>query len=255
MEQKNSGKVVWIAIVAAVLVTGILIAVFFALQSTGDRSEIVLPSGQSSHDAPAPTQDDGASLVEVSVNNVQTVIAGLSRPAAYRQSFSIQSAWDDAAASSTVTMYVADAVTKADIAMTGRDTQHLLTDGKVAYLWYGSEYRYRALQLDESVTSDDLTHIPTYEDVLQYDVSLITAASYVFEEDKDILLVQCVDGDYSDTFRIDLSTGLLCAAQTDYLDRTIYQMSEMETASFSKADPVFRQNFLLPDGTNPFSEE
>jgi hypothetical protein len=252
MRQKNGIRTVLIVLAAAVLITGVLVTAFFLNSVGGREAAITLPS-QTVTQSP----DEGAPqspFLELTPENVSEVIETLRRPATYRQTVSLTTAWEGSLVQTverTVGVYCT-AVT----VTSPQNTMHYLTDGATIYLWYEGDRQW--LERDNaSITEDDLAHIPTYEDVAAIPSEQIEEVAYRTESDgKSYLYVSCLDGEYHDQYWIDLETGLLARAETVYQQVTIYTMRQTQlTILDDLADDD--SAFALPDGTKPFlpSEE
>lgn len=240
-------------LVAAIAIT-VLAAVFvsFGLPALTSRipqvtlAELDQTVSEESGQKPLP--------VEVTPDTVQSVVATLKRPETYCRSLTVTLYWGESGQGDQQVRIWADQGWVKTTVTSGSGIQHrLVGDGKLR-LWYDGDTRWRELPADSR--SDDLAQqIPTYEDVLSADREDITEAAYVTRGDKDCvyLAVRQGEGEGTDRYWIDVTTGLLVYAETLEGERTVYSMEETAFSPALEETAVF----TLPDGTlpSPFQKE
>ena len=165
MEQKNR------TILGGAIAVTVLVAVFVSLilpTLTNRPPEVVLPSVEQD----IPGAEGKAFLpVEVTPDTVQKVIASLSRPESYYRQLTVGLYWNGGSGGSQIEIwadggYVRTAISAGDI------TQYrLVGDGKLR-LWYAGDKTWKETST-QAETADLAQRIPTYEDVLALDLSLI----------------------------------------------------------------------------------
>lgn len=255
MENRNGKIRTLILMLAAALfvVLGILLAVFLSGRQN-NRNTITLPpdSWQSSEEADASTS---AGFVTVTKENAGLVVQGLNRPEHYHQTLVQTTFSGDASGRETTEIWVSGGVRKIVTHSAGQ-RRHILTDGKTAYIWYQDEsWRVEKLILPDGVTPDDLSGVMTYESICELPASQIREAEYqvlaalndapclyVASENETAVVVQCW---------VDLSTGLLCRAQSLLEDSPIYLLEQTGLSILAEEDAALRKQILLPDGTKP----
>ena len=237
MEQKN--QTILVIAIAVTVVLAVLVS--FGLPAlTGQVPEVSLP------DISQEAEGGGDILpVEVTPDTVQSVIATLSRPESCYRELTVTLRWNGGSSSTKLQIW-ADGDYVKTVAGVGGITQHrLVGDGKL-YLWYGGDSTWKETAADQD-SFDLAQRIPTYEDVLALDRTLITDAGYQVKNGRDCVFVEVrdTDLDYLDRYWVETATGLLCAAETLADGVTVYSMAE-ETLQTPLEDGV---TFELPDGT------
>lgn len=241
MEQKN--RTILVIAIAVTMLAAVFVSVVLP-SLTGKIPEVVLP------DANQETSLERGDFlpVEVTPETVQSVIATLSRPERYCRELTVTLSWSSGQSSGStddrVKIWADEGWTKTEITSGGSVQHRLVGDGKL-YLWYGGDTTWKETQAAERA-SDLAQRIPTYEDVLDLDPETITDAGYQRRNDKDCIYVEVNDESLGsrDRYWIETATGLLCAAETQVGDRTVYEMAETSLQAGWEGSP-----FTLPDGT------
>lgn len=235
-----------------IIVTALIIVTVLVFVGTrcfsGGRVHIVLPGEESASDSSSGDggQNDSVVRVEVSAENVQDVIATLSRPEAYSCFMTIETFYSGGSGTTSVSARVDGGYTRADMKLTGGQTRHIIYGGDKVYIWYNSERSYYSGSAG-SITADEEERIPTYEDVLEVDPGDIAGADYRTLGDFDCIYVEAksAGGEYADFYWVDVNTGLLVSAEKQKNGETVYRMSASDIA----AAPPDAAAFTLPDGT------
>ena len=246
MKRKSEASMVVLVVITALCITGVLVAAFL-LNSAGEREQsITLPQRP---DEQPVEQTPESPFLELTPENVAAVVQTLQRPENYRQNLTITTAWGQSSTVQTVELLHTAAGTRVDLT-SAQGTTHTLTDGSTIYLWYDRESDYISRAASD-VTPDDLAHIPTYEQITEIPPERIVTAEYRTEAEADYLFVSCQNGDYTEQFWLDLSSGLLTRAETLYQQTAIYTMRQTQ---LTLVDPAALDEslFTLPDGTEPF---
>ena len=237
MEQKN--RTILVVAIAITVIAAVLVS--FGLPALTSRvPEVSLPD---------ISQEAGAGgdllPVEVTPDTVQTVIATLARPESYERELTVSLHWTGGSSSAKVQSWVDGGYVKTVIGTNGVTQHRLVGDGKL-HLWYGGDKTWKEVPADED-SYDLAQRIPTYEDVLALNKTLITDAGYENKNGKDCIFVEVRDADlgYQDRYWIETATGLLCAAETLADGVTVYTMTE--DALRTPLEGGF--SFELPDGT------
>lgn len=239
MEQKNRT----ILVIAIAITVFAAVFVSFGLPAlTSNVPEVSLPD--ISQEAEGGL---GGNLlpVEVTPETVQNVIATLSRPESCYRELTVSLYWSGGSSSAAVQTWVDGDYVKTVIDTNGV-TQHRLVGGGKLFLWYGGDRAWKEVPADQD-NFDLAQRIPTYEDVLELNQSLITAAGYEQKNGKDCIFVEVrdTDLDYLDRYWIETATGLLCAAETLADGITVYTMAEGSLRTPLEGGV----SFALPDGT------
>ncbi|MCI2106619.1 MAG: hypothetical protein LKK00_07880 [Intestinimonas sp.] len=242
MEQRN--KLIMTLLIAAVIVVAVLSS--FGLGLFGlNTPEVKLPDA-SPTESGTGTGLGNAALVEVTPETVQSVLKTLSRPGSYTRTVTIETFSDTASNTETARVWVDDGWTRVDLTYDGGWVQHSIVGDGVRYLWYNGGKHYVSFPAD-SKEADLAQQIPTYEDVLELDQSLISDTGYQDREGLACVYVTVTVPElsgYLETYWVSVSSGLLVSSET-YKDGTLaYRMS-----AYTMESPVTRADFSLPDGT------
>ena len=181
-------------------------------------------------------------LVEVTPETVQAVVATLNRPDSYSRTLQVFQYWEGGGRTAEIRVWTRSGAVRLSIVGAERETNYLL-EGDTLTLWYGSDtsrrYTYRGA---DARLGDSLQRIPTYEDILSLDPASIRAAGcFQTEDGKWRILVSAVDPNfgYLDSYSISLDTGLLVGAEQWDGDTLIYQMTAGEADLSAPADQLF----------------
>ena len=257
----HSGKTVWIAAAAAILV--ILLVILLAVKSTpGDHDTIVLPTpsvdaNEGHNQSDSAAEGEQSDFVEVTNDNVATVLQTLSRPSSYRQSYTVTVGSGERQHEKTVNLWVNSGITHAEIVYK-QQTQSMITDGKTLYLWYDNQRNYISLQLDDGFTPEDILGLPDFDAYLQLSPSSVTEANYLLLEDAQISCIY-VSATYAENceihYWINLENGLMYQSEAIEADKLVYVVQQAGFDLLAAEDEGFSDKFVLPDGTVPFTVE
>lgn len=258
--RKISRKAIW-AVTGAVLLVAALLAAFFLTQSNSSQQEgIVLPSQEHSHtgqSGPATRtgDEDQSAYYEVTTENVSTVLESLSRPTAYHQAYTVTVGTDDVQAVRQVELWINGPYLHAEVS-DGQRTRSLISDGTTACLWYEGDESWLQLTLSDGTAAEDLLGLPARDVYLTLDRSTIVDAGHLVLEDPAVQCIYlCTQDETTDTARywVDLENGLLYQADVLEDSHQVYSIRQTQFEMLAVEDESFRDRFLLPDGTAPFT--
>ena len=233
------------AIISVVLVS-VCVIFFFGRVNSGGYKPIVLPPEEEDtrQEAGSSELNDLITMVAVTPDTVQDVIASLSRPESYSANLTVLTYWSGGSGSVTTAVAVRSGLTRADTTGENGQVRHVLTDGKQTAVWYNNETAYTRLVAGQ-FDADDEINVPSYEDVLELDAGKIQVADYRYYGTVPCVYVQTEQGEYRCCYYVRTADGLLQAAETWWQDILTYE------AIFSgiSADPGEDSLFLLPDGS------
>lgn len=239
---ERNDRNVLVVLIAVVIVAAIFSSFGLSL-FTGPTPQIVLPTPAPTEQGPGQGEQGSDVRVEVSPDTVQSVIAALDRQESYSRV--VTSTLEGATAATSV--WVDGAWTRADMILpTGRVAHTIVGDGKV-WRWYDDDPTTATWAADGASVDVEGQRIPTYEDVLELDKSLITAAGYEEKNGYACVYVQAdiPELDQRERYWVSADNGLLVAAETETGGEVVYSM-----ASNAPEIPVSAQaSFTLPDGT------
>ena len=240
MERNNRN--ILVALIAVVIVAAVFSSFGLSLFA-GPTPQIVLPTPAPTEQAPGKEEQDSGVRVEVSPDTVQSVIAALDRQESYSRV--VTSTLEVATAATSV--WVDGGWTRADMILpTGRIVHTIVGNGRV-WRWYDNDPATVTWAADGASVDVEGQRIPTYEDVLELDKSLITAAGYEEKNGYACVYVQAdiPELDQRERYWVSSDNGLLVAAETETGGQVVYSM-----ASDAPEIPVSAQaSFSLPDGT------
>ncbi len=256
--RSSSVKTLIIALASALVLVGLILAAFFILTRSDDGRGITLPTQTQTEIEPDPSDADERLFLQVSTQNVSDVVATLSRPSSYHQTLMLTTVWADGSHDRMVEIWVSDGICRVDLEE-GDTVRSCLSDGQTVYLWYQDDMVVTTFTIDKTVTLDDLMGIPTYESLLSVDAESITDAGYLTLDDmggRSCVYAQLTDRNgFTDSFWVDVSTGLLCRADSLNGQELIYKLRETEVEVLLASDEVFSTAFTLPNGSMPFASE
>ena len=252
-EHKNL-KPLLLAAVAAVTVIAILLVFFFSGRNHTAAQPIVLPDPPATEPQPSQPAEENT-LAEVSKENVQSILEkSVTRPSSYHQSMQIVTTSSQTQRTQTAELWVKGELVKVQIT-DEYETKTILADPTTLYLWYDEETPVK-LARGAGVSTDDLSGVPTYEEILSYSKSQITQAAFVSlsELSADCIYVSAQDGDTQQDYWVSLDSGLLCKQMQLMQDELIYSMEQTQLEIFPESDEALDGVFCLPDGTEAFPE-
>ena len=256
MDGRREHRSVWILGAAALAVIILLVVLFFRTQKdqADHDTAIALPEPVQ----PAVVQTEPAEAVpsqlEVTRDNVQSVIASLSRPEAYHQTMTVTTTAGEKSFVKNVELWISGGLMRAEV-QDDNDRKSLLTDGETLYLWYEDDSEAAELPLHEGVSGDDLTGIPTYEMLLDVPKEQIKEASFVTLDDAEesrCIFVSLEQDTVIQYFWISTDTGLLYKHTMLEDGEMVYAAEQQSLSLLADTDASLDDVFTLPNGSRPF---
>lgn len=259
--KKFSGKAVWAVSVAVILVVILLIALFLSQAPSSQQESITLPPEQEmpqidiSAESEKPLPEDEHAFFEVTNDNVLMALQSLSRPMAYHQAYNLTVGSDDVQAFRAVELWVNGSLIRGEVS-SENETRILITDGSTAYLWYENGETVISVEMDDSVSIEDLLGLPDFDSHLTIKPETVVDSGYLVMEETQI---QCIyvstQSQSGETARywVNLESGLLY--QSDMLEDStqVYTLRQTMFETLALEDESFADCFVLPDGTSPFT--
>lgn len=243
MDKRNLNWITW------GFIAGTVIVVVIMLMNTLHRPEhIVLPDTTTTADQIAEdpdTVDNALTVVEITPETVQSAIATLSRPEAYRRTVTVEQFWSSGSGSYETTVTVSGSWTRMDRTMPDGRVRHSIIGPEEACVWYNNETEiYRSAV--GAVSADNEQFIPTYENILDLSVETISTADYRVLSDIRCIYVEAAEEDVQLRYWVSVDTGLLVAAEKLLDGERVYRM---EALTVDQTEPAATE-FTLPDGTS-----
>lgn len=226
---------------------------------TEDRS-ITLPTFEdsSSSDSTWESENEDFTLLRVTTSTVQDVIASLERDSSHYRELNITRFWGSGStqesATDIVLIWTDEDYSQSILVSTDGTMEQSLVSPDETYLWYSNSTQYLTFPTGD-YESDVRQNIPSYEDILDLDTSLILKAD--FEEklgDACIFVESYYEPlDYTERFWVSVERGILIASETECDGVLIYRMQETEYApltqelEFSLPDGIILHTFLPPE--------
>ncbi len=255
MDRKKENLRTLILMVSAALFVVLVVAVFaFFSTSRSSGDGVTLPQDDwQAGDLPALSDD----FITVTPDNAADVVRSLSRPGSYRQTLTQTTYSGSSSSRQTTELWVCDGVWKI-AAAAGGQTKHILTDGITAHLWYQDDSRrVRSVTLPQGMIPDDLAGIMTYETIGNLSAEEILRAEYCQPEDLGgvpcLFVASKNEAGLETRFWVDLSTGLLCKAESLQGENTVFRLVQTELVIMDRTDEALQSHLLLPDKSNPFT--
>lgn len=238
-----------VASIGALLLVGALfLSLFLSTAAYRTENDVVLPSETTK----APESDvlgDNLSIlgeVEITPDNIQAVIASLSRAETYTATVTSRLYYADTSGTTTCRQSAKNGAYRTDYLDEGGNVIYteLLWDG-VSYTWRrGAETYSQGNQ--GAFTTDQSAMLPTYETVCELPREQITGGALVQEGDELLLTVDTAQGDQVGVYKISARTGLLCAAS--FSENGKMTRAVEVTVSAEQPDDAL---FVLPGAAEP----
>lgn len=185
-------------------------------------------------------------ILSITPATVQAAISTLSRPASYQRTQTVVIYWNGGESTTIAQVAVRAGITRIDTTMKDGTVCHTLLCNGTSAVWYDNENTWVTMRAEE-FSADALQRMPTYEAVLELDVTQILQAEYSMYNDVYCIYIQTeqdLDG-YAERYWISTQSGLLYAAERTLNGDVIYRFSASEPG----IDPPDETVFLLPDGS------
>ena len=237
------GKKVTKSVMIAVSLLIVLVILFLLRGSLRGPARVVLPEETQTGDG--GRMSDAIDRIEIRPDTVQSAIETLARPKQYGRTVYIERYYSGGSAVQETEIFVSDGWTRLDTALSGGEARHVVSDGTVSYIWYGSGREYYSGAA--ALSADEEQSIPTYEDILALAPQRIALADYRLLETTDCIYVETApdDGGYAERYWVSLGSGLLVAAEKVCGDEVVYRMAGLTLDVMT----VRADAFTLPDGT------
>jgi len=239
-------------ILAALITLGLLLFLFFF--QSDDTPGVRLADGVPTTEDGNGVPDNPASLVEITPDNVQNVIATLARIETYSRTIAQTRYWSNGTESAVSEAQIW--VTPYALRIAWEHGENIILTADYFHIWFENrphQSRPVTVGLGGSLSQilDEFQGIPSYETVLELDPAQIMEAGYVLKNIDGVyeyciyLVFESGILGYVDRYYISLNSGLLLAMYTLDGDIPIFRM---ETVHFSSEAPP-NSAFTLPDGT------
>lgn len=227
----------------------IVIAVALAVVLPDSGARIQLPAGSAAASS-AVTEKPNYELTDtdISTENVQQVIASLTRPAAYSASVSNTLYWNGDWKEIHAIQYVRDGVCLTEYRDASGNAERMeAVNGDRYYAWRRDSATYYTGSTG-TVSADDTGMIPTYETVIAEEPASITEAGLRTVNGESCIYVTVADANtgYSLTYWVSAVSGLL--VQADYT-RGSELVRSVVVSDIQQEEPA-ASLFVLPDSTS-----
>lgn len=209
-------------IVLLVLTAAVIVYALFFMGRDVETSSVSLPTDGPDSGVEA-TASNELSLVVITPENVQAVLAELSRVESYSCTETIEDYWHDGSSTSQIQIWVANGRTRIRSNIGGSVRNVLISDGML-YIWLDSVSQLYARSYSGS--ADAWMRSLTYEDVLELDTDDILSAGYRQYSGYECIYVEYMDGSdtYVNRIYVSVADGLLVGAEAYEDDVLTYRM-------------------------------
>ena len=211
-------------IILLVLTAAVIVYALFFMGRGVQTSEVSLPSPDQSGET-EPSAAPGLTQAVLTNENVQAVLAELSRAESYSAVLTVEDFWPDGSGSQELQVWVDGGSVRLRGSM-GGSTRNVLVTGGTLYIWYDSISGLAELPWEGS--ADRWLRMISYEDVLELPAECITDAGYSPYGGADCIYVEYSDGEddnYVNRIYVSVSSGLLMGAETYDGGELIYRMT------------------------------
>ena len=212
------GKITVFAVITAVLITAAVLLAFLFMDLGTDTADVNFPEAVitdgSGTGGGGSNPGSELTFARISPETVQTAIKTIKRPESYSRSLEIESFWEGGEEKFTVMVWSRRKQRLKISAENWSQAKNILINEDSLYLWYGrTAQTIKSLSVTEfcqATAYDAFQMIPTYEDVLELDVSEIISADYVEQDGGWRIKVTAEDRimGYTEIYFISIETGL-----------------------------------------------
>lgn len=198
---------------------------------------------------PAPGVSEPVNKIDISKENVKSVVAALARPSEYYTETQSILSYTGGSATYNRRKWVKNGRTRIDVMNNyGTAVSHAIYAGGNVFLWRPGDRTYYKTA-EGSISPDDLQMMMTYEDILKASDESILTAQYTQYDGINCIYAEVSDPKllYTERYWVSVSTGLLVYGQTlNESGSVIYSITALRTDISPQNDEIFE----LPDGTN-----
>lgn len=249
-------KISFYAFAAVLIIAATLL--FVLVFSPGVSSSVLNPipnelSGGPLSNTTQPLENPDYSKIEINKENVQSVIAEMSRPTQYYHETVSTIHHTSGSKRYPRKKWSNGTQQRIDvIAENGTTDMTVIHSGKYTYMWRPGHTRYYRAN-SGSFSADSTQMIMVYEDILKLATENITDAKFTLYNSIPCVYVEAVNPQtkYRSRYWVSSETGLLAYGQTlDSSNNVIYTVEATQTF-IDTQDPSL---FLLPNGETALSE-
>jgi len=223
-----------ISLSAAAAVAVILFAFLVVPTLTPKSASFQLPKREPTHDL-SDNYVNKIESVELTADNVGSVIATLKRPDAYSRDIAVVSFWDGGTASLNFSVSEMDGMVS--IRNSAIQKTVIIRDGLV-FMRYDGESKWLTLS-EEERAADEYQMIPTYEDIISLDHTAIQNVELSADESGDPIIVVTVHAGtlgYTTIYSVSVRYGLLVSAMV-FDGETLVRTVTAGACELSSPDP------------------
>lgn len=220
---------------------------WFAMRSgwfRPDTASVILPQTTASIPTGSEERPGGPLTAEVTPETVQAVVGTLVRPDSYSRLLRVESFWTGGSQSWNVQVWQKNGLTRIRLETTdgSQPAKLIQSDNGSVTVWQEGHIEAAATYINtDPELADALQMIPTYEDLLQTDPTLIEGAGYVKLNGawRIMAAVQERPTGYRMLYYISIETGLLEAAERWNGDTLLYRMTADTADLAAPEDELF----------------
>ena len=233
-------------IIIGIIITVLIVAAAILMRTYGptDTShKIILPSPAGGNIG--NTENDNINRVEVTTENVQSVLETLKRADSYSRTYTFKSYWEGGVDETTQSLWRKG--DKARVSITqDKSIKNIVVNGNDLYIWYEGYSGVLHSKLGEGVVNkevDRLSRLVTYEDLLSTAPENIIKASYeVDKSEEPCIYVEYKSGSlgYVNHIYVSIQSGLLVSSSRYDGDKLIDSIEAAPTDLSTPPDNTFK---------------
>lgn len=238
------GRIIIIAIAIVLMVAFIVAYITFISADSSD--EITLPPESSDTNFGDVGLDSEAGFHGISRDNIQQVVAVMSRAESYTRAMSIITNWSGGSSTDYIDICVIDQWTRINITHAG-ETKCIILSEDNCWIWYAGDKDYITLARGDFSDQAE-TRIPDYTDILELDENRITDAGLEALDGVMCIYVEFTADGSDQKYWLDLDSGLLNSAQGWENGQMVYEMTQTSIETPLTSENTITGAFTLPDG-------
>ena len=232
-------------IIVGIIIAVLIIAAAILIKTYGptDTSHtITLPSPTEGNTG--NTENDNINRVQVTAENVQSVLGTLKRADSYTRTYKLKSYWEGGVSETTQSLWKKGDKVRVSISQENY-VKNILVSGNDLYIWYDGYSGIFHSKLAEGEVNkeiDKLSRLVTYEDVLSIPPENIIKASYeVTQTGEPCIYVEYKSGilGYVNHLYVSIDSGLLVSSSRYEGDKLIDSIESVSTDLSTPPDDTF----------------
>lgn len=230
------------SLVSALAFCAVVVVILLLFWTGSSRKQPIIPDlPQTEASSGSSTENLDYLQVEITPQNVQDVIAALTRPSSYYIETKSELHYDNQISTYLRRKWVRNEWSRVDLFNTNSTvTMHVIFTKESAFFWYPGSSRYTQLPVGD-FTADESQMMMVYEDILKLDSKNIMDAKLTRFDGEDCIYAEVTRPElgYTERYWVSVSSGLLLLGQTLKDNALIYSVQTLELDTTTPEDAVF----------------